>query len=889
MPKRDFFLIFDEPFSDYTQEIINSLYYDYFVELSQNIENFSHLSYLIDIEYRDLVKEEYLSKTDLSHEFRIKENVNADLQIISNVISKLNSNHLVFQQNLNDLDRVNRLKIEFADYLTKEIRIRPFDKEWIEKTTNRQLADEEESLYTNYLHYSPKIIDLLLATIPEDKSYLGLTEHIDIIQSKLELHHLLKNIKNGAELFQKLRTSTTYWHNILYSRFTTPRRDKEGNIVVVLERNVAMMQIVTYFKKQIVNFIQTNVKENNRVTLIDKNRDIKLKPFLIGFEKRFKENFDIKPDEISIAKISDYRQKFEKLKSLDGYHFLNSLGFDVGADFDQYCRKENIHIGKIIGEIKFYNLVKVNDLRKLIETPAKVNRIKKIAEIVADYERYLTPIQVFSADNKPMYSIIERNFISKKLDELKRKFEGNDSIEAQRINDAEIVYNLGVSTENDVQKANKLSETPSFIMHINNMLHNISPFIATGDKSSYFGFKNLAKVYSQPIVEEEINDRYISLYKNILKQEFNTFVKYKSADEDVVMPWIEEHFGVSNMFYISINNIKSKGIEEKLFVNNTLRFTDFNSFYNSDNFKDGFEKAVIEYTEKKVESLTKKLYDSGIAEGDKINFVDKESLRQTSTYSGYDLAHKLHLFILESNYMQSKYMIGDIGFYGMNLNKRVPKAMATKKEGNYNVAVAGLLKTHPVYGRKAKFDFNKTIDGELVFDALVHDDLFFKDEKLEKLFSKYGETNIADGAAMEHIEAIRFREWAKGTWTPEDEALYQLDLDNKLDFESSVRFVRKEFYFGDQLIMTLPQKNDGFYLAPISLKMVIFPVTNSFIEKFDELNRLKTLMEKTQIPIFIESSGCFIGRKNGYKLFDERGILNERVAEFKQLLFWKYF
>ena len=878
----------------FTREEIKSLQKHsllaYYTELEKNIPNFSRFSFLVDGEYTKEVKEQYKEKMDVFQQFD-----NADTAILFNVLSSIEVANPYIAAKLssyeNKIDLAKNIK-DYIDIINQNgIDIDEFIKETInEEYRSNDTAWDLEPTGTDFIKGGSSIVNMLLTTIPGDKNHLGLTEHIDINQSKVELHYLLKDIKNGAELLQKLKTSTTYWHNVLYSRLTDPRKDKAGNVVTVLDRNVAMMQVVTNFKKQIINFVQTNVKEDGVVTLIDKNRDSLLQRELYNFRNKFIFEHGITPNDYkNDAKVIELKNQLEKLKSLDGHHFLNSLGFDVDVEFEQYARENNINISNIIQKIKTYDLSKTDDFKSLLKDSSKVTRIKELAQIITDYKNEVTPVQVLSADNKPMYSIIERNFISKKLDELKRKFEGNDSIEAQRINDAEIVYNLGVSTENDVQKANKLTETPSFIMHINNILHNISPFIATGDKSSYFGFKNLAKVYSQPIVEEEINDRYISLYKNILEQEFNTFVKYKSADSDMVMPLIDQHFGVSSVFNPSIDKV--------LFVDGALRFTDFSSFYNSDNFKEGFEKAIIEYTEKKVESLTKKLYDSGIAEGDKINFVDKESLRQTSTYSGYDLAHKLHLFILESNYMQSKYMIGDIGFYGMNLNKRVPTAMATKKDGNYNVAVAGLLKNHPVYGRKAKFDFNKTIDGELVFDALVHDDLFFKDEKLEKLFSKYGQTNIADGAAMEHIESIRFREWSEGTWTQADEDLYQLDLDDKLGDASLVKFtMKKTQYFGDT-VHKLSKDSADTITVPTLYKMAVIPITNSIASKSKTLRDIKKMMEDNQILLLMADSANKITRKvetkgNGYKLFNENSEVStdkDNINKYKQTSFWKYY
>jgi hypothetical protein len=859
----------------------------YYKAFENTVPNFNHIDFLIDKEYNKKAKEIYARINIID----VEDSTDAESLIINHIITNMRiENPLLFSKFKDVNNRIQFIE-EFKTYF-EIINKSPID---VEDLLNEELNKEDntggkgelfeiDATSTNYIQGLPVFVKQLLSTISGDKNYLGLTEHVDISKLEIELVNLFEKATSSVEMLKLLKESGRPEFLALASRLMTVSDKALTNKLYREARISKLNSFYTNLKKQIVSFSQVNVESEDVVTIIDKNRNTLLEKVLYDFRNNFKAKYS----STNVVELAKELQAIETSTDTD-YEFITALGFTVDKNFITHLSDNGLldTFKQNVSRIKQRDFKDKKSIEKFIKNPSEVSNVKNIADLISNYKTDSIPVQIL-VDNKPMYAIINRNYLFKKFNEVKNKFK--DSAKGtyeNQIARAKIIYNVAISTEEEIQKSSKMTEKPSFIFHIANAINKgISPYINTGDKSSYFGFQNLASLVPGEVVITE--DDYVKVFKEMFKLEFETFTKFKSADEGTVMPNMKKFFSVSD------DIIPAHTLEAKVFSNNELVYTDFESLYRE------VEKDFITNVKKEADTANKNLLqalkDNNIVENDNktFNFINKDSLNEKGITNAEQLVERLNLFFWESNMLQSKFLFGDLGVFGLDLAKRVPAGMATKIDGNYSPVIANLLDTELNYSN-TNLKFNKVDDkGELVYDVLVMDDLMHEDKVLGELFDKYTKTTLSDGMGFEHIDSIRFREISEGTWGDEDIKIYQADLKGEANLEDLHKWtMKKTQYFGEQQVKFSENSDDTMGITTFN-KMAVFPISRTIIKQSASttLAGIKKIMEDSNVPVIVFDSANKIARKSGFKLFDENGKVNtskEIVNPYKQTQYWKYY
>ena len=859
----------------------------YYKAFENTVPNFNHIDFLIDKEYNKKAKEIYARINIID----VEDSSNAESLIINHIITNMRIENPLLFSKFKDVNNRRQFIEEFKIYF-ETINKSPID---AEDLLNEELNKEEniggkgelfeiDATSTNYIQGLPVFVKQLLSTISGDKNYLGLTEHVDISKLEIELVNLFEKATSSVEMNKLLKESGRPEFLALASRLMTVSDKALTNKLYREQRISKLNSFYTNLKKQIVSFSQVNVESEDVVTIIDKNRNTLLEKVLYDF----KNNFKAKYSSTNVVELAKELQAIETSTNTD-YEFITALGFTVDKDFITHLSDNGLldTFKQNVSKIKQRDFKDKKSIEKFIKNPSEVSNVKNIADLISNYKTDSIPVQIL-VDNKPMYAIINRNYLFKKFNEIKNKFKNSTKgTYENQIARAKIIYNVAISTEEEIQKSSKMTEKPSFIFHIANAINKgISPYINTGDKSSYFGFQNLANIVPGEVIITV--DDYVKVFKEIFKLEFETFTKFKSADEGTVMPNMKKFFSVSD------DIIPAHTLEAKVFSNNELVYTDFESLYKE------VEKDFIINVKKEADTANKNLLqalkDNNIVENDNktFNFINKDSLNEKGITNAEQLVERLNLFFWESSMLQSKFLFGDLGVFGLDLAKRVPAGMATKIDGNYSPAIANLIDTELNYSN-TNLKFNKVDDkGELVYDVLVMDDLMHEDKVLGELFDNYKKTTLSDGMGFEHIDSIRFREISEGTWGEEDVKLYQADLKGEANLEDLHKWtMKKTQYFGEQQVKFSENSDDTMGITTFN-KMAVFPISRTIVKQSGSttLAGIKKIMEGSNVPVVVFDSANKIARKAGFKLFDENNKINtsqEIVNPYKQTQYWKYY
>lgn len=859
----------------------------YYKAFENTVPNFNHIDFLIDKEYNKKAKEIYARINIID----VEDSSNAESLIINHIITNMRIENPLLFSKFKDVNNRRQFIEEFKIYF-ETINKSPID---AEDLLNEELNKEEniggkgelfeiDATSTNYIQGLPVFVKQLLSTISGDKNYLGLTEHVDISKLEIELVNLFEKATSSVEMNKLLKESGRPEFLALASRLMTVSDKALTNKLYREQRISKLNSFYTNLKKQIVSFSQVNVESEDVVTIIDKNRNTLLEKVLYDF----KNNFKAKYSSTNVVELAKELQAIETSTNTD-YEFITALGFTVDKDFITHLSDNGLldTFKQNVSKIKQRDFKDKKSIEKFIKNPSEVSNVKNIADLISNYKTDSIPVQIL-VDNKPMYAIINRNYLFKKFNEIKNKFKNSTKgTYENQIARAKIIYNVAISTEEEIQKSSKMTEKPSFIFHIANAINKgISPYINTGDKSSYFGFQNLANIVPGEVIITV--DDYVKVFKEIFKLEFETFTKFKSADEGTVMPNMKKFFSVSD------DIIPAHTLEAKVFSNNELVYTDFESLYKE------VEKDFIINVKKEADTANKNLLqalkDNNIVENDNktFNFINKDSLNEKGITNAEQLVERLNLFFWESSMLQSKFLFGDLGVFGLDLAKRVPAGMATKIDGNYSPAIANLIDTELNYSN-TNLKFNKVDDkGELVYDVLVMDDLMHEDKVLGELFDNYKKTTLSDGMGFEHIDSIRFREISEGTWGEEDIKLYQADLKGEANLEDLHKWtMKKTQYFGEQQVKFSENSDDTMGITTFN-KMAVFPISRTIVKQSGSttLAGIKKIMEGSNVPVVVFDSANKIARKAGFKLFDENNKINtsqEIVNPYKQTQYWKYY
>jgi len=863
---------------------------EYYRAFEKSVPNFNYVDFLINKDYSKKAKQTYARLNN----FDIDNEVDGDSLVINHIIASMRIENPLLNAKFKDANNRKQFIQEFKAYyatinkeslITEELLEEEFNDE--NSVGGRGDAFETDPTSINHIQGTPSFVKQLLNTIPGDTNYLGLQEHVDANNLNIELVYLFEKANSSIEMNNLLRESGRKEFLALADRLQS-KSDLSSTDKNYRELRISKLNsFYSSLRKQILSFTQVDVEDEGKVTIIDKNRNTLIEKSLYDFKNNFKATFPAE-NEVELAK------QLQGIESTTEYNFINKLGFTIDRRFINFLADNNslTKFNETVSKIRQRDFKDKKAVEKLFKDPTKLTNIRIIAELISQYKSDIIPVQVLSTDNKPMYAIINRSFLSKKHNELVKKFKdatvGTWESKAAK---SKIIYNLGISSSEETQKSSKMTEKPSFIFHIANALDKeISPYINTGDKSSYFGFQGLASIVPGDV--EITNEHYVEVFKEFFRQEFETFSKFKSADEGKIMPTLKKDSNKKELFFAVTQDILPQYKLTELVFDKELKYRDFEALYES--VKVDFEEGVREEAKRANRKLLDSLYSNGIISNGKFNFIDSGSLNRRLITNPDQLVERLNLFFWESNMLQSKFIVGDIGIYGLDLAKRVPAGMATKTDGNYSPAVAKLLDTELKYSTN-NILFNKTdSSGELVFDALVVDDLTHKDEKLSKLFNNYNETNLSDAMGFEHIDSIRFREISEGTWSEEDAKIYQLDLEGKGNLEDLHKWtMKKTQYFGSQLV-DFSKNSDDTMEVNTFYKMAVLPISRTLINQSGSktLRGIKKLMEDNNVPLVMFDSANKISRKQGYKLFDENGNVNtskQSVEPFKQTSYWKYY
>lgn len=857
---------------------------EYYKAFEKSVPNFNYIDFIINKDYNKKAKQTYARLNN----FDVDNEVDGDNLVINHIIASMRIENPLLNAKFKDINNRKQFIEEFKAYFASVNKESLIAEDLLEDEFNsedslggRGDAFETDPTSKNHIQGTPSFVKQLLNTIPGDTNYLGLQEHVDSNKLNIELVYLFEKADSSGEMHKLLRESGRREFLALADRLNSK---SEASSTDKNYREIRISKLNSFYsslRKQILSFTQVDVEDEGKVTIIDKNRNTLIEKSLYDFKNNFKASFPA-TTEVELAK------ELQAIESTTEYNFINKLGFTVDRRFINFLADNNLltKFNDTVSKIRQRDFKDKKAVEKLLKDPTKLTNIRIIAELISNYKSDIIPVQVLSTDNKPMYAIINRSFLSKKHNELVKKFKDATigSLES-KIAKSKIIYNLGISSSEETQKSSKMTEKPSFIFHIANALDKeISPYINTGDKSSYFGFQGLASIVPGDV--EITNEHYVEIFKEFFRQEFETFTKFKSTDEGKVMPKMKAFFAITQ-------DILPQHKLTELIYDKELKYTNFNSLY--DYVKSEFEEGVKSEADKANRKLKQSLIDNGIVTYDgKFNFIDNGSLSRRLITNPDQLVERLNLFFWESNMLQSKFIVGDIGIYGLDLAKRVPAGMATKTDGNYAPAVAKLLDTELKYSTN-NIMFNKTdAKGELIFDALVIDDLYHNDEELGKLFKNYKETNLSDAMGFEHIDSIRFREIAEGTWTEEDAKIYQLDLEGKANLEDMHKWtMKKTQYFGSQLIDFSKDSEETMEVNTF-YKMAVLPISRTLVSQSGSktLRGIKKLMESNNVPLMMFDSANKISRKVGYKLYDENGYINtnkESVEKYKQTSYWKYY
>lgn len=851
----------------------------YYQALESEIKDFNYLDFFSDKEYRETVKEQYISKfkdpliDDMS--------MGTDAVLLEQIAYDFKTENRYISGKLQNPENRKAFIENFTEYYN-QINGELLNIDDIDINDESATGGKGENGYdfeptsVNHIVKSPIIINQLLSTIAGEKNFLDFAEHIDIDDTKVSLVKLLVEETSEREILDNLIDSPNKIFKIVASRLNEKSNNSSIN---GLNRLTQKNQILNFFRKQILEFHQINVDTDNKVVTVDINKQARLEKESSNFNNVFKALFPTS----STAKLSEL---LAPLSKIDNDKLLPLLGFDVNVDkFMTWDRKikNKVDLDKITSS--FGSVFRdTKDLQDIIDNPSGFHRFKQLLNLIVEFKNENTPVQVL-IDNKPQYSIVERNFIYKKILELKKKyptgFVKNENIseqvkeEIEKILRSKIKYGSAIKTEDELQRVSEMTEKPTLIYHINSAINsNISPFINTGDKSSYFAFQDLAQIKKGGATIED----YVEQFKSIFEHEYNTFTKFKSADENIVLPKIDNYFAVTKSLFNREN--EEKDLEYLLLdENRQFKFESFKDFYNT--LENEYIEGIQNFRARENAALLELLIDNGLYNEatQQFKYIDKASMDTNEIYNVEDLVDVLNLFFIESNILQAKYIVGDLGFYGLNLAKRVPAAMSVKKSGSYDIEQARMFSDGGEFklsNNNINFD-TVDADGELVFDALVMDDFYHHDAVLGAIHEAYKTTTITDGFAFEHIDALRFRENQEGTWTDEDEALYQADLKGEVDLETFTKWsIKKTQYFGDQLV-EFGKNFSETMKVPTLYKFSTLTLSNNLINKSNSsiLRAIKELMEENNLPLVMFDSANKITRKGDYQLLSENALEEE--------------
>jgi hypothetical protein len=848
--------------------INKNLTVQYFKEL-ETVKDFNYFDFFSDVNYADSIKKEY-AKNNLDN---LLEEQSSDTIIFNKALGNIRIENPLLNAKLKHLDNRTLALESFNTYMSQLGTDTNLEEEDLNEEDNAggrgEAGYNKDQTTINHISKASSIVNKILSTIPSNNQFLGLTQHLDINKAKIDLVYLLQEATNESDVVKILLDSENPEYKILASRIIDSLDSQS------ITRDNAINSFIVSLKKQILDFKLLEVKDENSVALINKNRDVKVQKELYNFKNNFTAAYRSKSIEELSSIFSKYIRK-GKTSTEQMIKDAKELGFDIDKKATEVILNDSSiksEFRKEFGALTTNSISDRKDLEIIVNNPYNHSRIKKIADIIANSKQDIVPVQALSADNKPIYAIVNRNFIYKKLIEAKNKVKGSLDSDDRAISKASIVYNLGITTKNDEQKSSKMSEKPSFIFHINNALNNIAPFINTGDKSSYYGFKNLVTFPNKGLTEEDIEEQFIDIFKSIFKQELDSYRKLSAFSKDTPKPTVE-NFYITKQFIPTIEDyIIESGI-------------DFENLYPL--VKEVFENNIKIYKAEIDNTLRYKLYDNDIFSNDTFNYIDKELLSIYDITKVSELASRLNLFFYKSNQLQSKYLIGDIGVYKADLAKRVPAAMAAKVDGVYSTVLAS--KVDKAYNLGGKLKFNKVdANGDLVFDALVLEDWIHNDTELSKIHKAYKETNISDAMGFEHIETTRFRRLAEGNWPKEFEEIYKKDLKGEASQEELYKLtMEKTQYFGDYT-SNIDENSGETLVVPTMYKMAVLTISNSLAKLSPTIKGIKDLMENNNIPVVMFKSANKIGGKKGYKLFNKDGKVNTVVEPFKQTSYWKYY
>ena len=215
-----------------------------------------------------------------------------------------------------------------------------------------------------------------------------------------------------------------------------------------------------------------------------------------------------------------------------------------------------------------------------------------------------------------------------------------------------------------------------------------------------------------------------------------------------------------------------------------------------------------------------------------------------------------------------------------HLNKTRSKGdqlVARKYDGTFRTAIMKELKMTSEYYNEYLAQLTKTYT-ERYGDAVKAKQL------AEKVLKEYKDMKIADGQGYLTMEAYRNLKWLEGSWTDEQEALYEkISNGENISIEDAIQFFPpyKLQYFGNIKSEGLPV--NSFH------KFSLAPLIPGVAKEGTQLYDLHVRMMEEQIDYVTFETGSKVGHiGNGDNVFNEDGSFNKQVDFTPNVIFAEF-